>query len=689
MTETAPAVARCHWSETLPIARLGIWVGSAGFAISLLGVFLALPPLSFGIWNQAEPIFVANHIGAGLAAFGLALLTFRYRQIRHRLVHPFLLVPLALAAWSFFGSFFQKLPWVTVYGSPELGEGVLWYLELAVLIATGLVLKKFRRARLFLVAVAGAVTVIVSVATAISFYVVPFRMIPYFFSDYLAFYAVFLAAIIFGMARPRSGLAVAIVCSAVAAIVIVSNNNAGMAALFGLAPLAWLILSRRKLGVRGARTLGAVGIAAIVLVGTAVEWKVDFESLAKVEGKIGSLANSVVARHHLLKMVGDAIEQDPAILSVGSGWGTFSDHFAIHLPIDWVRTRDDPEARAMFGQKGVWDSVQRVDFHSHNVVSESLIGAGLPGTVLAVFFFAMLPLWSGRRRIPLAGALGAAAGGISVFWFQLPASLSMMALAWAALGGPPPSWSRRLNWRVASTALLIAIGALLLARGVSAYRFAYYAFFYAPSLSAKAEMDGGLRQCPFAFEDEGRGGFHLAHRLRAVTSFTVSRLRDGEPVSDELVAHLRGIICAAEKYIDQNPTSIRLKIAAIAARADLVFAPPYPRIEKIASAYATDWKSRLEEVLREAPRRTDLAAPYLLMLLRDGKEREYRKLADALYRRNPSDPVALWFSGIAMLNDDATAVTGARRMKEALDGGLERLVPVDREVKKRILSESE
>jgi hypothetical protein len=665
-------------------ARIGIGIAAAGFGVCIVSVFLALPPLSFGIWNQVEPVFVANYIGGGMIALGLVPLAWHYGALRRRMVHPFVLLPLGLAAWSLIGSFFQELPRITIFGSPELGEGVLWYLELAVLIAGGLVLKRFRRARTLLIAAAAFTTVTVSVAMAVSFHVAPFPWIPYFFTDYLAFYAVFLAAALFALARHRSA-ATAVAIGAAVAILVLSNNFAAMAAGFVLAPAAWWILSRP--GLRGvpARALGASAIAGLLVLGTIVEWKIDFERLAEVEGKIGSLANSVVSRHHLLKMASDAIADDPTILAVGSGWGTFSDHFAVHLPVDWVRTRDDPEASAIFGTDGVWDATHRVDFHSHNAVTEATLGAGLPGAALLIALFAALPVWAGRRRVPLGGALGAAVGGISIFWFQLPASLSMMALSWAAVGGPPPRWSRRMDWRVGLTALLLAAGLLLAERGLSAYRFAHYAFFYAPSLTAAEDRRGGIGECPFAFEDEGRGGFHLSHRLRAVTYFVVSRLRDGLPVSDELVGHLRGIFCASEQFIGRYPTSIRLEIASIASRADLAFAPPDPRIQGIYTDYAPAWRERLDAVLAKAPRRTDLAAPYLLMLLRDGLELDYQEFSGELYRRNPADPVAQWFSGIALLGDPATAGAGAARMADALRGGVERMIPVDSEIKAQIV----
>ena len=55
-----------------------------------------------------------------------------------------------------------------------------------------------------------------------------------------------------------------------------------------------------------------------------------------------------------------------------------------------------------------------------------------------------------------------------------------------------------------------------------------------------------------------------------------------------------------------------------------------------------------------------------------------------LLLRNPDDPVALWFTGIAMVPTVEWGNLGQARLLRAVDTGIERLIPLTPDVRKML-----
>ena len=80
-----------------------------------------------------------------------------------------------------------------------------------------------------------------------------------------------------------------------------------------------------------------------------------------------------------------------------------------------------------------------------------------------------------------------------------------------------------------------------------------------------------------------------------------------------------------------------------------------------------------------------MASSYLFWLLKENRKQEFHRLASLIFNRNPKDPIGLWFSGIALLEDPVSAGEGIGRMRHAIELGIERMIPVDEEIKQQIL----
>lgn len=665
------------------LSKAGLWLALFGLGSSLGVVFLALPVFGAIIWFQSEPVIAGLHATSGLAAVGLALFVAVRPRTLKTLAHPVVLLPLALALWSVLAGLAQRHPMLGWFGSIEAEEGVLWYLDAAVLGATAILAGRIKGARPTLAACAGFVAVIVAIMTWRHETGLTHEMAPFYFPDYLAFFGLFVIPAGIGLLRlgRPDRIRTALVAGVGVAIVSISKNWAAYGLIFAGGPVIWAIATYLPARIQARRALAVAGAALVPLAMTALLALPIYEGLAKEEGLVGRLANSVLSRHRLMDIVVEATKADPLILLFGSGWGSFSDLLAIHIPMKWAILRD------FFGdlpQGKEWDAVLRVDFHSHDFILEALLGGGVIGVALSLAIVATLPYWSRRRYFPLAAATAVATGGLLAFWFQFPVTLPFMALAWGALA-KPMAWKVRLDPalpRVAGGGLF-ALGLMLIYFGVTAAMVARQAFFFQPPMAAPLHESGRRQACPALLDDQGRGGLHLAHRLKTYSAFMASKAGKEGEVPDDFFHRLRGIICASEEAIDRG-ARFRLLVTSLLARSDLAFAPPDRRLDPVTAEFLSNWERRLTQALAIAPRRTDLAAPYLLWLLKEGKEATLRGWANRLFVRDPEDPVGLWFSGIALLGDASRAPLGIGRMKKALSLGIERFIPVEESIKEEL-----
>jgi hypothetical protein len=660
--------------------KAGLYLVAACVAASLLIAVLGLPAFRFGIWNQSEPAVGVMHFLAGIAALGLIPVIAWNRRLREALYHPFVLLPLGLAIWILVTGPLQPLPRLAWFGTAQIGEGLFWFLDLAVFVASGMVLMRYPKIRVLLgsLALLAVLALVAANLHALHFvgltYVVsntPF--VPYYFPDYLAFFGIFIVAILIATFRLKSPGPVFAACLLGAAVVFVSDNRAAMVLAFAMAPMAWLILKFGTWTGRARRRIAVAGALATPVILTLLVLAIDYKDMVAEGGTMGLIANSALSRQRLIDIVSTAVAWDPSIALIGSGWGSYSDLLAIHLPTDWAPLRKDD----YFGES--WDAVFRVDFHSHNYLTEGLFSSGVVGLLLVLAFTAALPGCCWRRHVVMAGALGALTGGLSATWFQLPPSMPFMALAWAgfaATGASSPIAWKKAPPLAAALLCLALIGGGLLYGGLSSLQFSIRAYFYEPSMEEPLYRDAKRTPCGATFMDQGRGGVHLAHRLRTFVKYIVNRAEKGDSLDRPRLDRLKGMICTSEDFVDRGGT-YRLLIATLFARADLAFVESRLEFATIVDSYLSNWGERVDQALLISPKRTDLATSYLLWLLREGREEAFSRLSRTLYRNNPEDAVALWFSGIALLGVTSGTDEGLARMQKSLDKGIERIIPID------------
>ena len=328
-----------------------------------------------------------------------------------------------------------------------------------------------------------------------------------------------------------------------------------------------------------------------------------------------------------------------------------------------------------------WDSTWRADFHSHNQLIESLSGGGIPAAGLWLAVLALLPLTAARRFIPLAGALAIFIGIQSSIWFEMPTGTPFLALSFAGVTvlRKPMAWGLS---GFSSKALMTVMAVGLFAASTLSFIVAHQARLEANvNLGARAPETNSV--CKPFFTDFGRSGRHLSWLMRSHINAVKLKLNNGEPVAEWKIKRIDRFFCQLDERRAAG-SSLRILSSLLIARADLAFARADKQFIERRAKWLQGWSSNLDQFLERAPKRTDMAAPYFHWLLANGKEDELIRRANLILNSRAADPVGLWFSGIVMMRTPEGAAIGYERLKKAVENGVERIFPIEPEIKRQL-----
>ncbi len=646
------------------IARAGSALTAAAVLVAPMVIVMSTPLFHAGLWYTAEPVTAALHAVAAIAALGLTFtIVADSKRTRGVFGQPFVVLPLALAVWSAVWIPAVTFPGLTWLGTPEFGQGIAWHLDIAALIAAGMVAMRHAALRRAVGWVSLASIALTTASMVSGFDRHDFA--PFLFADSVAFYGLFGAPLLLATLAPhRMVWRMAIIAFAVAVIHLSGNRSAIllMLAALPLSGLAWWLLATNP----GRLRLLAAGTALLApLVVTGVVWWIGPQFTE----------SSLWSRSLHLGVIGAALADNPALLLGGGGWGHYAEWQISYLPLEAI----DLVTPSTGGSGVSWDATHsQIHFQSHNFLAESVLSVGLPGMLLAWAFPAALPLFARRRRLIEASVLGVVAAAMFAVWGVSDAgAVPIFALAAAALAGPTRWRPPRL---AAAPAAALVAGILLAAALVVAgdARPAWHA--------AMANRDPGAPPLAAPLYDHGRGAVHLATLYRS-HAVDVAAVRDtGQPIPGTMARRLESYVEASDKRLAEG-ASLRLATADLLVTGELVLAlVADAALVPLAQARAAGWKGRLQRFLERAPLRDDMAVTYLGWAFGQGDEEAVAEIAALLLAGNADSPVGLWYSGGVMMGEAETATAGFARMRRALDLGLERRMSVDATLAERIRS---
>ena len=655
---TVSSAGRAHrrFSAGVGLVLAGGWTAALAFYASLL-------PWKFGVWPHTEPMVIALHAGAALCGLGLWVCArARTRLVAGIVGHPAILAALFVAVWTVLAAPFVRYPMLSLLGSPQLGEGALYYAEIAIFLAAGILLRRLPTPRRLFVwsgAVVCAVTPLIVWTAGVFEWGAAGRL--FTFDDYLAWYAIAGAALVLGLADLRLSRRVAAAALVAVPGLLVSNNLTAFAVTLVVAlPVAIAVhihLVRAEPARLPVRALLAFAVPALAGAGALAVW---------IVGEAGAVA-SLTSRLFMYRALLPEVSENPAVLAVGEGWGQINTVVLAHLAQTGATIWD-----------GSWDLSTRDIPHSHNFAIEALSGAGLPAMLGVLALLAAIVATARRRDLPAAAFAIIAMAGLGAMWFQLAATAGLVALALGGLAGPHHAWPRhvRVPPGVAIAvlpvviALQIAALAWLLAYGVAAQR-AVSTGYRAPGNSA----------CGAFPVDTMRGSAGLTQQFGEEFLRFLETSVDDPARPSERRERLVCLYCAVSE-VAADGGSLRLLLADQIFRAQLSADPGLQAGTHRFGAALSGWEAALKRFLALAPGRTDVAAPYLAWRLAQGEPQKTVVFARFLLSVNADDPVGHWFLGAGLAAADGAGVASTRdetvrHMRRALDLGVTRYIKVD------------
>lgn len=644
-------------------------VGLLGFALvaANASLTLAIPWLRVGAWADTELAVAALHVCGALALAGLIFGMRTDPRVRSAATHPLTLLPFALAGWSLLGAVFAEFPGLALLGSPQTGQGVLWYLDLAAFTAAFVVVRThstaFRTVLGSLIAVAATATLInlrhfPSIQPLMAQWGVDPGWSLFAFNDYLVYYGIPL--LIIGAAGLRTDRTISVVAmtTGFGALLAANNRTALVGAILVAIPTAvlWLLTRGERAKLLRSPALVACMAGAIGLVAVA-----SYPLVRMVP------QNSGLETLWSRAVLGRAVEPSllsPKALLVGNGWG--------HYQQEMVRNIDSVGIRLFESE---WRDMWRDEFHSHNAVLEAWLSAGLPGALLTIAIAMSMVVFAAPERRVIAWGAALYLSLMDALWFQMPTTLAAIAMATAMLAGeraPPRLGQRRLGAMVAAGSLLTVAS---VCGSALAVRHAIATDDWKRCLTAERPDSSCMNQSlPADPRQTGLGTAAILNELVPDATKQAATLAPERAVA----LHL-----AVAQAADRAPNSALSLALAVNNAFGLWLNAPAGSPLSLGPSDAARWASVIDHLQRVSPGRPDLTIPYVTWLLVTGRE----NLAEAVVARAeagaPNHPVSLWFRGILSLGkqDERERLRGLTQLRAALRGGIERYMPVPSDVK--------
>ncbi len=621
-------------------------------------IFLGgLRPFALGLWFQSEPVVLAHFVSGGLAAFALAAVVLADKGAAAILRNPVVLALAAMTLWSGLAAGAAPLPMRSWFGAPETGEGVLALLALTA--ETALAASLWRRRGPRLVVAASAALAVAAIVLLNLGYLLDHSATAAAWPEYAAFAGLFLLVTLSCLPdrRPRVRHLRWVAAAVAVAAVALSRNRSAMA-LLAAAPVLWLGIrtGQRHLAPRRLR-LAVVGLALIAPLAAA-------SAMAGMAALGGN--HSAVARATMGKVGIERLRAEPMLLLSGTGWGSFNDTLLAYANAAGASYYQGTVA------KPSWEGLGGGAFHCHDEVLETVLSVGLPGAALAAVAVIFLIRAAPRRRFAAVAAFWLVILALTGVWFLLPPVLPFAALA---IGATAARWRPRtlpsppaLAWGPP-----LAGGLLLAAAAVPQYETAKGAERLLAAVNGPPPAGAAAQ----AYGDDRRGGHHLWWIALNFTVRLNEQIQAGRPVSGAEAEWLRILLGAIDRQAALGTASLRLRSLGVAIRNDLARAMGDHALDPVRAEALPAWRERIEQLLMAAPRRTDLAIPYLDHRLRNGDRPEVLSFANRLLAADPTDPVGLWFSGLALLPAERSIPLGLSRLVQAVDRGVNRFLPVE------------
>jgi len=612
----------------------------------------------------AEPATIGLHSAAAICGLGL-LITWlgKPRLVLSCLLHPLVFFPGLIGALSLVHMAFSPFPFLSLIGAPETGQGAIWFFDVAVLIAGGILIRKSNKGARVIVMASG-----ISLAGMVIFLLPVFKDMGWFsfnIPDFLAMPVIASSVIVLTFWPIRKPKAFWIIGCVSLLLIVFSRNHAALA-IFASVFLFYVLIWWKWPSIASKRVFSALFIVAMPLAMTAA---------INLAGDPDKLI-SVSSRKEFQRLAFNALSDQPRRVFTGDGWGQLRE-----LLIRYGAMSDRNVGGS--GGKTEWDALKHDWPYSLNILVETFFALGLWGPLICLAWLICVPLFSPRSLKPFVMPYMVVYAGIWAAWFHPPSTVPFLALAFAGNAG-----RRRPSRLTRKSFPLVLLGVVIGLQTLGAWMvYRDLAVSVAETESHSPDMNTALSTtCPSPFGQYDRGGYLLADLLLGATGRAAAEIAEKGAVSPLVVSRLKRRLCMVKNRLDSRPASLSLKTAFVLAFSRLAFTLTDPSWDTERSTYLPEWKGRLFDILEIAPERSDLAIPYLYWTLEQGDDKEAANMIRKILKRNPEDPVGLWFFGMVSVSKPETRHQGLLNLQRALGAGIERFIVVDPNLKRMIRS---
>lgn len=624
---------------------------------ALLAPLGALPIFDIGYYELVATSIVWLHFCAGVAALLIAVATIvAPRPAFRSLANPASLGLVGFAAVTAIPLVYVDHPMLVVFGSPQSGKGLLWFLDAALFVAAGWLIRHSARcvsaiiwtAILSTAAVAGIRIFVAATGTPL--------LLPG--GDSYAYLGLLLPFLILLHDRPRRRPWLAAVAYATATACIgTSANKAAMATFLALS-LVFPALRNMPIVTNWIRGLRFTCLyPAVLIAALALSWIV-------VSTDFRGTFDSIDSRILIAKIVKAALSDSSIVEWIaGHGWGHTQGAFYRYLPESGASLLDNR-----------WDFLWRDIFHSHNLVLELVYETGVLG--FAAFAALLAGLVAGSdssRKIPAVIFVSGYLLMNSV-WFEFAHSLPMLSLAVLSLTRGIADRPMAERGGAAPRLALTGVAALVCLAATMAL------FDFDRRVAAFKMSGGALPRADFPTSDfpqdpRGNDFIRAAVYRDIVRAISALAQRSVNAVPPKIV--LRAILDDIESRLDRT-TNPELLLVGIVIFNDAYYDKQRAWFQPLVEGRDALWDRLAARHLALSPKRTDVLVVYLSWLIANGKSPRAANIVTQILNTSPEEPVGLYFRGVldTRKKDPAAKRRGLAEIARAVENGVERYLEV-------------
>ncbi|MBY3433050.1 hypothetical protein HFN89_02500 [Rhizobium laguerreae] len=630
-------------SSVSPLAQLADSAVLTALCLLQFAFVFGMPWLDNGLWPQTEGPSAAIHLlSAVLALFTGLQVTFKDPRYLKALASPVVGALFAFAVFSALLAPFTPEPIRSIQGTLKHGVGVLWQFEMALAVAAAAALWQtaiYRRIALCAAATAAIVIVVL--------YSVPGRVlgVPLAFPEWVGIVALAVAGVLVTASRV-SPIKIAVAGLICGVGYVVSENRAvllAIAAIIAYHTVGYVPYLRALVRVPALRAATVVFVAvastaAVYVAGPLIESRavsqikpgefptvVSADPVDKAHVQDGALG-SIWSRSYMVRILVDDLLEKPTTALIGNGFGSFATAYEHHARD--VPGRFFPVATAT-ASTTFWDVHTSANFHSHNMLAETVASVGVLGALLWLAVFAAMA-WTS------AGGAAVALGMVVVgsFWFPINHMLGALTLLTAATVAPRGVGKKAETILSGSGPLVAILGAALLgyigaATTILGIIERSERGFPAVEVNTKADTCGFIRTQWFPEQE-------IVIDLYSVLQNRIASASDPAQELFDRSTNVISINCMLRRYSEREG-SIRALTESLSSRSALIALGPAsygalrPEIIK--------WGEDIDRLLAVLPERTEFLPPYIAILGARAPEKAIAEIDRFVPRLKDTDPV--------------------------------------------------